>query len=73
MKMGFIEKVKTKIKSFEYGKNVDKGLTKSLGYGIKGTKDTPAGASGINVRVALKKTDSPFRKDDYKNPFMKEE
>jgi hypothetical protein len=46
-------------------------VSKNIGLLKKG--DAPSGASGINVKVALKKTDSPFKKDDYKNPFMKED
>jgi hypothetical protein len=46
-------------------------VSKNLGLLKKG--DSPSGNAGFNVKSALVKKDSPFRKDDYKNPFMKED
>ena len=82
--MGFLERAKTRAKyevskityyGDKYGKDIDRGVSSSLKYGIKVSKDTPTGGSSItkNIKTALIKTDSPFKKGDYKNPFMKEE
>ena len=49
-----------------------KRITSNLGVS---NKDSASGGRTItrNIKTALDKPDSPFKKRDYKNPFIKED
>lgn len=58
---------------FGFNKKKEEKVITNLTKGLIKKSDDPTGNAGFNVKSAVVKSDSPFRKGDYKNPFMKED